>query len=164
MSATSLQEPHMWSGVRVLVTGATGFIGSHLVRRLIDSDAEVHAVSRRPTLGPDASAWHVADLTDTDACAELIDTVTPDVVFHLASAVTGARDLDLVVPLMQANQGAAVNLLTAVVKSAPNARVVLAGSIEEPHQSHDLTPVSPYAAAKSAATAYARMFFRLWDV
>jgi UDP-glucose 4-epimerase len=65
---------------------------------------------------------------------------------------------------MAANQAAAVNLLTAVAKSAPAARVVLAGSLEEPHQPDDLTPSSPYAAAKWAATAYARMFAALWDV
>ena len=109
-------------------------------------------------------AWHVADLTDACAFVELIETVTPDVVFHLASAVSGARDIDLVVPLMAANQAAAVNLLTAVAKSAPATRVVLAGSIEEPHRGHDVTPHSPYAAAKWAASAYARMFAALWDV
>jgi nucleoside-diphosphate-sugar epimerase len=109
-------------------------------------------------------AWHVADLAEPSACLELIGAVAPDVVFHLASAVTGARDVDLVLPLMEANQVAAVNLLTAIAKSAPAARVVLAGSVEEPHRGPDLTPVSPYAAAKSAATAYARMFAKLWDV
>jgi nucleoside-diphosphate-sugar epimerase len=82
----------------------------------------------------------------------------------LASAVTGARDVDLVVPIMMANQAAAVNLLTAVAKYTPTTRVVLAGSIEEPHQGHDVTPQSPYAAAKWAASAYARMFFALWNV
>ena len=159
-----MQNPQAWSGVRVLVTGASGFIGSHLVSRLIGSGAEVHAVSRRPRPGPEGPAWHVADLTDSGACVELVGTVAPDVVFHLASAVTGAREVDLVVPLMAANQVAAVNLLTAVAKSAPTARVVLAGSIEEPHQGDDLTPHSPYAAAKWAASAYARMFSALWDV
>jgi nucleoside-diphosphate-sugar epimerase len=65
---------------------------------------------------------------------------------------------------MAANQAAAVNLLAAVAKSAPATRVVLAGSVEEPHNGHNLTPVSPYAAAKWAATTYARMFAKLWDV
>ena len=164
VSVSIMQNPQAWSGVRVLVTGASGFIGSHLVSRLVGSGAEVHAVSRRSRPGPEGPAWHIADLTDYGACVELVGTVAPDVVFHLASAVTGARDVDLVVPVMAANQGAAVNLLTAVVKSAPTARMVLAGSIEEPHQGDDLTPHSPYAAAKWAASAYARMFSALWDV
>ena len=88
----------------------------------------------------------------------------PDVVFHLASAVTGARDVDLVVPLMMANQAAAVNLLTAVAKSAPAARVVLAGSVEEPHER--VRPDAPLAVYRGqmVGDAYARMFFALWDV
>jgi nucleoside-diphosphate-sugar epimerase len=65
---------------------------------------------------------------------------------------------------MEANQAAAVNLLTAVSKSTPAARIVFAGSLEEPHQGDDPTPRSPYAAAKWAATAYARMFYSLWDI
>jgi UDP-glucose 4-epimerase len=159
-----MQNPQAWSGVRVLVTGASGFIGSHLVSRLVGLGAEVHAVSRRPRHSPKGPAWHIADLTDYEACVELVGTVAPNVVFHLASAVTGARDIDLVVPVMAANQGAAVNLMTAVAKSAPTATIVLAGSIEEPHQGDDLTPHSPYAAAKWAASAYARMFSALWDI
>jgi nucleoside-diphosphate-sugar epimerase len=148
----------------VLVTGATGFIGSHLLRRLSRLGADVHVASRQPQPDHADPAWHSVDLTDPEACLELIATVSPQVVFHLASAATGARDVGLVLPLMAANQVAAVNLLTAVAKSAPDARVVLAGSIEEPHQAHELTPRSPYAAAKAAATAYARMFHSLWQV
>jgi UDP-glucose 4-epimerase len=164
VSDSIVQDAQTWRGVRVMVTGASGFIGSHLVSRLMGSGAEVHLVSRRPRPGPEGPAWHLADLTDYGACLKLVETVAPDVLFHLASAVTGARDVDLVVPVMAANQGAAVNLLTAVVKFAPTARMVLAGSIEEPHQGDDLTPHSPYAAAKWAASAYARMFSALWDM
>jgi len=153
-----------WTDVSVVVTGASGFIGSHLVRRLTDLGARVHMVSRHPRSAAKGCAWHAADLTDVDECVELIGDLAPDVVFHLSSAATGARDVDLVVPLMAANQVAAVNLLTAMAKSAPTARVVFAGSIEEPHQGEAPTPRSPYAAAKWAATGYARMFYSLWNV
>jgi nucleoside-diphosphate-sugar epimerase len=165
MSTFTTPLPAGWAGVPVLVTGATGFIGSHLLRRLSDLGADVHVASRRQQPDHHADpAWHSLDLTDAEACLELITTISPTVVFHLSSAATGAREVDLVLPLMAANQAAAVNLLTAVAKSAPKARVVLAGSIEEPHQVDELTPRSPYAAAKWAATAYARMFYSLWDV
>jgi nucleoside-diphosphate-sugar epimerase len=145
------------------VTGATGFIGSHLVRRLRLLDAEVHAISRTPPeKAEQGEIWHACDLADAEATAELVRSVRPDVVFHLASAVTGARDVRLVLPIMQANLGSAANVLTAVADN-PDTRVVLAGSLEEPRDG-DPSPSSPYAVAKWAATAYARMFHRLWNV
>ncbi|MCF6469362.1 NAD-dependent epimerase/dehydratase family protein [Nonomuraea sp. MG754425] len=149
----------MWQGTRALVTGATGFIGAHLVRRLDELGAEVHAVSRRGR--PGRERWHQADLTDAAATADLVGRVRPEVVFHLASEVTGVREPAVVAPTLAANLGAAVNLLTAVTGTGVRS-VVLAGSVEEPGDGR--APGSPYAAAKAAATGYARMFHALWQV
>ncbi|MBF8192261.1 NAD-dependent epimerase/dehydratase family protein [Nonomuraea sp. K274] len=152
-----------WHGTRALVTGATGFIGSHLVRRLAGLGARVHAVSRRPPPegGEYGERWHAADLSDAAATAGLIAQVAPEVVFHLASEVAGARDPALVAPTLASNLGATVNVLSALTGTAVRG-VVLAGSAEEPRDG--LAPGSPYAAAKAAATGYARMFHALWQV
>ena len=149
---------------RILVTGATGFIGSHALRRFRDLGAQVHAVSRRAQpAGPPGSAvtWWRCDLTQPDETAALIARVAPDVVVHLASEVTGGRDHHLVLPILQANLLSVVHLLSACLE-VPGVRVVLAGSIEEPDPGS--SPSSPYAAAKSAATTYARMFHELWGL
>lgn len=153
-----------WSGTRVLVTGTTGFIGSHLATRLAGYGAEVHAVSRGRPDGAVAGAyqWHRADLRELDETSDVVRTARPDVIFHLASEVTGAREVKLVVPTMRSNLMSAVNLLTAAADE-PSTRVVLAGSIEEPRRG-DPTPSSPYAVAKWAATSYARLFYNLWGV
>jgi nucleoside-diphosphate-sugar epimerase len=145
----------------VLVTGATGFIGSHLAGRLVKLGAEVHAVSRTTT-GGNGWTWHVTDLGDATATTALIREVQPTQVFHLASAVTGARDVSYVAPTMAGNLIGAVNLITAIATEAPATRLVLAGSVEEPR--HDNTASSPYAVAKWAATGYARMFHALWGI
>ena len=155
-----------WLGVRALVTGATGFIGSHLVRRLTGLGAVVHAVSRRVREHVDGDqTWHVADLCDADRVSAVVRAAAPDVVFHLASEVTGAREVRLVRPTLESNLDSAVNLLTAVADTVPAGRLVLAGSVEEPRaEDGDVVACSPYAVAKWAVSGYARMFHQLWDV
>ncbi len=151
---------------RVLVTGARGFIGHHLVSRLASGGAEVHAISRRgPAEANDVNVhWRQLDLHDPDATEQLVRSVRPDVVFHLASTVTGARNLDVVLPTMRNNLVSTVNLLAAAAATS-QPRVVLAGSMEEPRMDDPAaTPSSPYAAAKWACSAYAQMFQELWNL
>jgi nucleoside-diphosphate-sugar epimerase len=143
------------------VTGASGFIGSHLAGRLAQLGAEVHAVSRTAT-GGDGWTWHATDLGDAGATTALIREVQPTDVFHLASAVTGARDVSYVAPTMAGNLISAVNLMSTIATEAPATRLVLAGSVEEPRG--DVIASSPYAVAKWAATGYARMFHALWGI
>jgi len=95
--------------------------------------------------------------------ADLVTSTRPDLVFHLASHVAGARDLALVAPMLRANLVAAVNLMTALAGTAP-VPTVLAGSIEEPRVGEEPTPSSPYAAAKAAASRYALLFHSLYGL
>ena len=145
---------------RALVTGASGFIGTRLCRSLRESGVEVHAVSRVARRDGDMRWWTV-DVTDDESFARLARDVRPDVVFHLASHVSGSRALGAVVPTLRANLASAVNVL--VVAAEIGCHVVLAGSSEEPDQNAPL-PVSPYAAAKFAASTYAEMFRRMYGV
>jgi UDP-glucose 4-epimerase len=162
----------------VLVTGARGFIGSQLCKRLVVSGVELHAVSRRPpadvvawwqSIGGDMSdapraaaiRWWNVDLIDLQATRELIRTVLPDRTYHLASLVTGSRSLEMVLPILQNNFITAFNLLLATAEYGAG-RIVLAGSFEEPDD-QDPVPCSPYAAAKGAASGYARMFGALYQ-
>lgn len=151
------------AGRRVLVTGATGFLGSHLVERLVAGGAQVHAVCRRRVSPQDESVrWAHLDLADAAGTADLIDSVRPEVVFHLAGEVTGVRDVDMVLPVFRGTLHSTVNVLAAVAGHG-RGRVVLAGSLEEAGIGEDgAPPSSPYAAAKWASTAYAAMFRALW--
>lgn len=77
---------------RVFVTGATGFLGSHLVQRLSDEGATVHALARRPNRdryikGLPNVEIVMGDITDTARMKELASVV--DFVFHVAAALGG---------------------------------------------------------------------------
>lgn len=150
---------------KVLITGASGFIGSQLCDRLRQSGSEVHAVSRAGRSSGDSSLrWWRADLSELAAVRETLTAVKPDVIFHLASHVEGARDPELVLPTFRSNLLSTVHLLT-VAREIGCRRFVLTSSMEEPVSGDaDAPPSSPYAAAKSAGTAYARMFHALFQL
>jgi nucleoside-diphosphate-sugar epimerase len=148
---------------RVLITGARGFIGTRLLRALTARGDEVHAVSREPTGDRTRDVcWWQTDLSDVARVRDLVGQVKPQVVFHLASHVVGARSMDLVLPTFRDNLASTVNLLMAASETGCQ-RVVVTGSLEEPDAGEsEAVPSSPYAAAKWGASAYARMFHALY--
>jgi nucleoside-diphosphate-sugar epimerase len=152
---------------RVLITGARGFIGAHVMARLASLGETVHATSRRPievsVHSASAVTWHQLNTVDASATAQVVRTVQPDVIFHLASVVMGSRDSADVLRIFHANLTSAVNIMTAALDNNVG-RVVLAGSMEESDSIASDPPNSPYSAAKTAATGYARMFHELWGL
>jgi len=147
----------------VLVTGASGFIGAHLCRKLKTLGARVYAVSRQPVSDTQYN-WAQVDLSVSSQVDALFEKVKPDFVFHLASLVKGQRDESLVLPMCEANLLSTINTLSAASK-LEGCRVILTGSLEEPEGDiATAIPSSPYAAAKSAASAYARMYRELYGL
>jgi UDP-glucose 4-epimerase len=146
-----------YGGRAVAITGAGGFIGTALRRRLSAAGAVVHAsVTTRP---PDDGAhrWWQVDLRAVGALDELLRSVQPDFLFHLAGETSAAREIDLIAPTFSTNLAATVNVLCSVATHSPSTRVVTAGSMEEPRRL--LTAASsPYALSKAAAAAYALLF------
>jgi nucleoside-diphosphate-sugar epimerase len=162
---TEMERARQLSNDTVLVTGASGFIGSHLCRRLLAAGASVHGLYRTAPAGdPGDVRWRRIDLCDLASVHALIAELKPDLVFHLAGFVSGDRSPEAVLPALQSNLIGTVHLLAALVGTGCR-RIVVAGSMEEPDASEPLpVPRSPYAAAKYAAGGYARMFHALYEV
>jgi nucleoside-diphosphate-sugar epimerase len=158
-----MRELESLSGRRVLVTGASGFLGTHLCRRLRQTGAEVYGVSRtQPADEIFDAQWLRGDMADLTTVAEIFRETRPEVVYHLSGHGVGAPDLDHVLPTFRNDLTTTVNILSVAARSGIS-RLVMAASLEEPQpDAADPIPSSPYAAAKWASGAYARMFHRLY--
>lgn len=114
--------------MRVLVTGAGGFVGRHVLHCLEQRGADVFALSRKPRTASGAEHWLVLERPqDGGAVAACVQRVAPDVIVHLAG-VSSAPDPQA---LYDANVVFAANLLDAAWALPRPARVLVAGSAAE---------------------------------
>lgn len=107
--------------------------------------------------------WWQADVCDFDAARALLKEIRPQFVFHLASRVTGSRELNEVAPTFKANLASTIHVLVSAVEAGCE-RLILAGSCEAPRKVDPPTLCSPYAATKWSSAAYADMFRALFQI
>lgn len=150
---------------RVLITGARGFLGTHLCRALTAAGNEIHGMVRTLPSGADGTVrWWKADAADAAQVESVIDKVKPEIIFHMTSHAWGAPDLERVLPTLRDDLVATVNVMTSAVR-AKVGRVITTGSMQEPaSEDGQSVPCSPYAAAKWAGAAYARMFHQVFGL
>jgi nucleoside-diphosphate-sugar epimerase len=148
---------------KVVIIGATGFIGSHLASALARHGADVVCVSRnirgRHLPSGRNMTWKECDASIIEDVRRLFEEVQPEIVYHLTSDSKGGREIAIVPDSVRNDVIAGTNVLVEATRIG-KVRVVLAGSFEEPSRDDDF-PCSPYAAAKSTITSYGRMISAL---
>lgn len=166
---------------RCLVTGAAGFVGSHLAERLVRAGAHVRALVHYrslPGLGNieligrdvrDALEIVPGDVTDS-ACVDQA-VAGCDVVFHLAAIISIPASYEMPDRVQAVNSGGTLNVLNACRRHGVR-RVVHTSSSEvygsarevPMRESHPLCAQSPYAASKISADALASAYWRSYGV
>lgn len=150
------------AGAKILVIGASGFLGRPLVRRLVDLDARVTASSRNPQVEPEGARWIACDASDAAQVARLFEQTDPDVVYILTSDSRGGPDLEFVQTTIRNDVVATTNILVEATKHNCS-HLIMTGSLDEPDgMARSATPSTPYGAAKWVTGGYARMFMRLY--
>jgi nucleoside-diphosphate-sugar epimerase len=146
---------------RVLVTGASGFIGRRTLAPLLAAGHEVHAVARTRVGGPEGVRWHAADLLASPA--EVVEEVAPDVLLHLAwyaehgrfwTAPENVRWVEASLALLRAFAGAGGR--RAVVAGTCAEYDWTAGDAVLSEAATPLAPATLYGAAKRGLHEVAR--------
>jgi GDP-4-dehydro-6-deoxy-D-mannose reductase len=149
--------------VRALVTGASGFVGRHLVGALRRQGDEVLGCG-----GPhdDRNEFFPIDLADADSLRAALEAARPNVIFHLAAQTFVPDSLRSPIESYQINALGSARLAEAVraYDADPMPRIVFTSSAEvygirDPseyplHERLDLRPANPYGASKAAAEAF----------
>jgi nucleoside-diphosphate-sugar epimerase len=148
--------------MRILVTGATGFVGGHLVKRLLAEKHEVHVVVRVSTdlavFGDDLD--RIVSHRHYDTTEDMIDLVRnaqPDVVMHLASLFLGEHQPENVDDLITSNVLFSTQLAEAMAVNEVQL-LVNVGTSWQHHEDDDYNPVNLYAATKQAFRSILRFY------
>lgn len=162
--------------MRALVTGGSGFIGSHIVRRLLSDGYEVRVVDNLAT-GRFSNIEELieeidfrrVDVRDLDAMKAAVHGC--DAIFHLAALPSVPRSIADPVASHETNATGTLNVLVAA-RDGDVPRVVLASSSsiyganpELPKREEMLPlPLSPYAVSKQAGESYGRSFYNVYGL
>jgi nucleoside-diphosphate-sugar epimerase len=139
---------------KIFITGGTGYIGSNLIRRLLQEDREVHAL-----VLPDTSLEYIEDCKEkvtfhiydgsTTSVFDALSQSKPDVVFHLASLFLSEHKSDDITHLIESNVLLGTQLLEAMQKNEVK-NLVNTGTSWQHYLNNNYNPVNLYAATKQA--------------
>lgn len=152
---------------RVIITGATGFVGANLARRLIQDGHDVH-LFLRPGYNPwrienisQKSKLHILNFSDQQALCAEVAAIQPEWVFHLAASGAYSWQTDLS-QMVQTNFLGTINLVEACLQTGFDTFINTGSSSEYGYkntastETEWLEPNSHYAVTKASATLFCR--------
>lgn len=166
--------------MKALITGITGFVGSHLADHLLSQGIEVYGTTRLRS--PQDNISHIkdkikllmGDVRDAHSIESIVEEVKPDYIFHLAAQIFVPMSWKAPSDTIETNVTGTINLLEAVRKSKTNPKIHIPGSSEEyglayPEETpiketNPLRPLSPYGVSKVAEDLIGWQYFKSYGM
>ena len=147
---------------KVLITGATGFLGSSLLRRReLETQLYPTALKKGRDQGVTIEGM---DLTNFSEVNKVIKKVKPDIIYHLGAIVNLARDFQVAQKCIEVNIRGTLNLLEAL-RNIKLERFIFANTEETYgegplpyHENQTVNPPSPYAVSKIAGEYFSKIY------
>lgn len=153
--------------IRILITGASGFIGANLIERLQQTNCLIAVINRSPNKNFEDLIQYVGNITDYVFVEKTIIEFNPNIVFHLAGLKERTSNVEDVFNSLNVNLLGTLNLYQALLKATALKSVVTLGTTDEygdslPPYDEELKelPVSSYGFSKLCATKLSEFFFR----
>jgi len=136
---------------RALVTGATGFVGRHLTRHLLDAGWQVDVIVRRNSDRTPLSSEVIVHehAGSTESMLSILSLAQPDMVFHLASIFLSEHQPADIDRLIHSNILFGTQLVEAMIQTGAMA-LVNTGTAWQHYEGRDYSPVNLYSATKQA--------------
>ncbi|MGB5105249.1 MAG: GDP-mannose 4,6-dehydratase [Candidatus Zixiibacteriota bacterium] len=166
--------------MRALITGITGFAGSHLAENLLKHNIEVFGTTQRGETQVNVADFKRqitlirASLDDTRTLRTAINRIKPQWVFHLAALASVGRSFSAPVETMKVNLFGTLELYEILRNSKSLEKVIFVSSADvfgplPPSKmpikpDYPLNPVSPYGASKAAADILSYQYFRAYGL
>lgn len=155
--------------MKALITGSLGFVGGYLRKELEANGYDVTGVDIRS-----GEKTIQADLTKAEEVLNVVQTVHPDIIIHLAGQASVAKSWEIPQMTFEINVICAINLMEAVRKVNPAIRMVLVGSSDQygslgekgvsVSETLDTKPQTPYAVSKKAQEEIAGVYVRAYGL
>ncbi len=165
---------------KALITGVTGFAGSHLAELLLKEGVQVHGIQRWRSKNDNIVHiinkiyFHEADLLDAHSLYKVIDEVRPNYIFHLAAQSYVQSSWASPANTLEVNIIGSVHLFEAVRKSGLDIVIQIACSSEEYgkvkkselpiKETNPLRPLSPYAVSKLAMDYLGYQYYESYNM
>ena len=156
---------------KILITGAGGFIGRHLLHQLQTCGAQISTISRNHNNFPQEIEQYAIDIKDTHAVNECLQMCQPDHIFHLAAYKERDESIQAFYSSVETNVIGTLNLFSAAKDVTSVQSIVTLGTAEEygnntPPFDEKLreSPVTPYSFSKLCVSHMGELFFHLYNL
>lgn len=166
-----LTKMEFYEDKKVLITGSSGLLGSHLLDFLAGSCHKIRLLTRKPVaMYEDGISVLYGDVRESTIVDKVIEDI--DIVFHLAALVNVDKSLSDPFETLTTNIMGTLNLLESARKQANKPHIVFSSSTsiygiprtEKINEDYEIAPSDPYSASKAAADLICQAYIKTYEL